>query len=70
MGIVRKEIRMQSRLASSASILAFGPHVHESALEDARQAGCDQVLSRGEFSNRMAEILSAVHDDHKPVTET
>ena len=30
-------------------IVAFGPHVHKSRLEAARQAGCDEVLSRGQF---------------------
>src|ERR1700752_3132957 len=29
------------------AIIAFGPHVHEERLAAAREAGCDQVLSRG-----------------------
>jgi hypothetical protein len=32
-----------------AAVLAFGPHVHEDRLQSARDAGCDVVLSRGQF---------------------
>jgi len=32
-----------------AAVLAFGPHVHEERLQSARDAGCDAVLSRGQF---------------------
>jgi len=39
------------------AIVAFGPHVHEAKLAAAEEVGCDQVLSRGEFNNRMTEIL-------------
>ena len=31
------------------AVLAFGPHVHEERLQTARDAGCDAVLSRGQF---------------------
>lgn len=37
--------------------IAFGPHVHAGRLDAARQAGCDQVLSRGEFYARLDELL-------------
>jgi CheY-like chemotaxis protein len=48
-------------------ILAFGPHVHERLLVDARQAGCDLVLSRGQFFARMDDILrSTVADQAEP----
>jgi len=40
------------------AIIAFGPHVHEAKLAAARDAGCDQVFSRGEFNSRMDEILT------------
>lgn len=39
------------------SILAFGPHVHEARLAAARDAGCDLVLTRGQFHARMGEVL-------------
>ncbi len=40
------------------AIIAFGPHVHATQLAAAREAGCDQVLARGEFNRRMASILT------------
>lgn len=30
-------------------VVAFGPHVHEDRLAAAREAGCDAVMSRGQF---------------------
>jgi CheY-like chemotaxis protein len=42
---------------SPPRILAYGPHVQEARLEAARAAGCDDVLSRGQFHRQMAEIL-------------
>ncbi len=40
------------------AIIAFGPHVHEVQLATAREAGCDEVLARGEFNSHMAGILA------------
>ena len=37
-------------------VIACGPHVHEARLADARQAGCDLVVSRGQW-DRDAERL-------------
>jgi CheY-like chemotaxis protein len=39
------------------TIVAFGPHVHEAALQAARAAGCDLVLSRGQFLAQAAAIV-------------
>lgn len=41
--------RLRSAAQPPRAIVAFGPHVHESRLEAARQAGCDEVLPRGQF---------------------
>ncbi len=38
-------------------IIAFGPHVHAAKLNAAREAGCDQVLSRGQFLPNVAEVI-------------
>lgn len=38
-------------------VVAYGPHVNEAALETARQAGCDEVLAQGQFSQRAGQIL-------------
>lgn len=39
------------------AILAFGPHVHRAKLAAAAAAGCDQVLTRGEFDREMKNVL-------------
>jgi len=40
------------------TILAFGPHVHEAALLAANEAGCDQVLTRGQMHAHADELLA------------
>jgi len=37
--------------------LAFGPHVQEAVLAAARSAGCDRVISRGQFHGQIEAIL-------------
>jgi hypothetical protein len=44
---------------SAVRVVAFGSHVQTDVLEAARQAGCDEVLGRGEFTARLPEILQA-----------
>ncbi len=46
-------------------IVAFGPHVHERRLAAAREAGCDEVFSRGQFHRGMDEILAKSSRDPK-----
>jgi CheY-like chemotaxis protein len=43
--------------SAAARIVAFGPHVHEERLAAARQAGCDEVVSRGQFFAQLEGIL-------------
>ncbi len=38
-------------------IIAFGPHVRTALFEEARNAGCDDVLPRGRFSAELPQIL-------------
>jgi hypothetical protein len=38
-------------------VVAFGSHIQTDVLEAARQAGCDEVYARSEFTARLAEIL-------------
>lgn len=40
------------------AIIAYGPHVHEDRLAAATAAGCDEVLTRGQFNARMEETLA------------
>ncbi|MEO2046054.1 MAG: FAD-binding protein [Pirellulales bacterium] len=51
--------QLQKLTPAPRAIIAFGPHVHEAKLAAARNAGCDQVLSRGEFNHRMDEIFTS-----------
>jgi CheY-like chemotaxis protein len=48
----------KSRLSAPPTIIAFGPHVHEARLAAAEQAGCDEVLSRGQFFAQLDAILA------------
>ncbi len=45
--------------APAAQVIAYGPHVDEAALADAKEAGCDQVLTRGQFNKQYAELLAS-----------
>lgn len=42
----------------SIKVTAFGPHVHRERLTAAREAGCDLVMSRGQFHAEIDTILS------------
>ena len=44
-------------VASEVAIVAFGPHVNRERLDTARAAGCDVVMSRGQFHAQMPAIL-------------
>ncbi len=45
-------------IAPVATILAFGPHVEEQLLAAAREAGCDEVMSNGQFHREQGAILA------------
>lgn len=51
--------RLRARLPAGATILAFGPHVHEAKLAAATAAGCDRVLARGQFYAQIDALLLA-----------
>jgi DNA-binding NarL/FixJ family response regulator len=50
-------VRLRSLELPPDHVLAFGPHVHKPRLLAARQAGCDQVLSRGDLHARIDQII-------------
>ena len=56
-GVARRAIEGVARIRVPA-IVAFGPHVHEASLEAARAAGCDEVLSRGQFLSQADAIIA------------
>jgi len=41
-------------------IVACGPHVHEMRLDEARQAGCDLVVTRGQLEREAEAIFQRV----------
>jgi DNA-binding NarL/FixJ family response regulator len=42
---------------SEATIVAYGSHIDAETLKKARQAGCDVVLPRSQFAERLPELL-------------
>jgi hypothetical protein len=45
------------RAAPRSRIIAFGPHVDDAALEEARRAGIDDVMPRSQFFRQISELL-------------
>jgi DNA-binding NarL/FixJ family response regulator len=48
--------------AASAHIVAYAPHVMKARLAAAQAAGCDQVLTRGQFDSRLVDVLQSTLD--------
>jgi CheY-like chemotaxis protein len=40
------------------TVVAYAPHVQTALLQRAREAGCDQVLTRGQFDSRINDLVS------------
>ena len=40
------------------AVIAFGAHVHTGRLQQARDAGCDEVLPRSRFSADLPQLLT------------
>ena len=57
LGVASLVSRLKSNASSHPRIVAFGPHVHEQRLAAAREAGCDLVVSRGQFFLQLETIL-------------
>ena len=49
--------QLKSSQTAATRVVAFGPHVHEQRLAAARDAGCDLVVSRGQFFAQLDSIL-------------
>lgn len=52
---VLPEIR---NIDSEVAVVAYGPHVHEQKLADAASAGCEQVLSKGQFNSSIVSLIN------------
>lgn len=49
--------------APGVALVAYGPHVHEARLAAAQEAGCDLVMSRGQFHRGFGEVLTRYASD-------
>jgi DNA-binding response OmpR family regulator len=56
-GELREFVRQLRALKAPPHIVAYAPHVHVDKLAAATAAGCDQVLSRGQFDRALPELL-------------
>jgi DNA-binding NarL/FixJ family response regulator len=43
--------------AGAVPMIAFGSHVDKARLDEARAAGCDEVMPRSRFSSELPELL-------------
>jgi len=41
-------------------VIGYVDHTREGLIEAAKQAGCDQVMSKGEFARRLPELLDGI----------
>jgi DNA-binding NarL/FixJ family response regulator len=48
-GVAELVAAIRAASPTDRQIIAFAPHVHEQQIAAARDAGCDRVLSRGQF---------------------
>ena len=44
--------------ANRPTVIAFGAHILTARLQEAREAGCDEVMPRSKFSATLPEILT------------
>jgi len=54
---VANELRAAT-LDSPPKLVAYAPHVHETKLAAATDAGCDEVLTRGQFHGQIERVLT------------
>lgn len=48
------------RICPQARVIAYGPHVQVDKLERARQAGIEQVVTRGQFDRSLGDLFKPV----------
>jgi hypothetical protein len=63
--VEHRDAQIEEIMAAAAAcdprprVIAYGPHVHESLLLAAQKAGCDTVMSRGQFDRQYSALLMA-----------
>jgi DNA-binding response OmpR family regulator len=50
----------RAKQTEGVRVLAWGPHVEKTLLQAARDAGADEVLTRGAFEHSMEDVLLAL----------
>jgi len=50
--------QLRQGAVETPTIVAYAPHVHATKLAAAREAGCDEVLTRGQFHAQIEQLLS------------
>ncbi len=53
-------IREIKKAAASVTVIGYVDHTREDVIAAARAAGCDQVMSKGEFARRLPELLEGI----------
>ena len=53
-----REIKAGER--KNCTVIGYVDHTREDVIEAARAAGCDQVMSKGEFARRLPELLEGI----------
>lgn len=48
---------LREQAPTEITIIVYGPHVDTASTAAAKQAGCDMVYTRGQFSSQMVDIL-------------
>ena len=49
---------LKGHVPAPSKIIAVGPHVHEAKLKAASEAGCDLVLTKGQASRELSDLLA------------
>lgn len=58
LGLIRRaKLGMTSPGARRVRVIAWGPHVQKDLLQAARDAGADDVMTRGAFDHALADLL-------------
>ena len=50
----------QIKQAGGVTVIGYVDHTREDVIQAAREAGCDQVMSKGEFARRLPELLDGI----------
>ena len=57
-GLASDAVSWAASLSPPPMTLAYGPHVQAQRLSDAREAGIDHVMTRGQFDSRLASLFT------------